>query len=41
MTGDNSVFESEFCNFVKHFVEMIISNVLLELIKIILQENEP
>lgn len=31
--GSDSVFESEFCNFVKCFVEIIISNVLSELNK--------
>lgn len=33
VTGDNSFFESKLCNFIKSFMEIIISNVLLELIK--------
>lgn len=33
VTGDNSIFESKLCNFMKSFMEIIISNALLELIK--------
>lgn len=33
VTGGDLVFESEFCNFVKCFLEIIISNVLSELNK--------
>lgn len=33
LTGHKSIFESKLCNFMKSFMEIIISNVSLELIK--------
>lgn len=30
VTGDNSIFESKLCNFMTNFIEIIVSNVLLE-----------